>query len=260
LPAPIARLALAGTVWVASDIHLGPAVPATAQAFYRFLDDAATRADALVLCGDIFDAWIGDDYALREPPAWLADALGHLRHTASRIPLWLGRGNRDFLMGLGLARALGAQLLPEPVMLNTDAGFILLSHGDEYCTGDPGYQRFRRVVRHPGVQRVFLSLGLPTRRRIADWARRRSQASNRYKPRDIMDVAPEAIKKAFTDSGARIMVHGHTHRPAVHAVQMPAGACTRIVLPDWDFDHDHPGRGGWLAIDRHGPVLHTLKK
>src|SRR5690606_32434711 len=135
---------------------------------------------------------------------------------SEKMTLWLGRGNRDFLMGRALADHVGAQILPDPVRLETDAGVILLSHGDEYCTDDHGYQRFRRIVRCPAVQWLYLQLSLSTRRRIADMARQRSMASNRHKSMEIMDVSPEAVKKAFSGTDADIMVHGHTHRPQIH--------------------------------------------
>src|SRR5690606_10130653 len=141
------KLAIPGVLWVASDIHLGTAVPQTARAFYAFLEQARHQADALILCGDIFDAWIGDDPALCTPPGWLAQALAQLRATAQAMPLYLVRGNRDFLMGQALADALGARLLDAPAVLDTDAGAILLAHGDEFCTDDLAYQRFRRIVR-----------------------------------------------------------------------------------------------------------------
>ncbi len=254
------RLALAGTVWIASDIHLGPDVPATALAFYEFLDEACAKADALILCGDIFDAWIGDDFALQSPPAWLSAALDKLRQVSARLPLWLGRGNRDFLLGNDFARAVGARMLPEPVILDTDAGAILLSHGDEYCTGDPGYQRFRRFVRQPTIQWIFMALSLSARRWVANYARARSRASNQYKSAQIMDVSPQAIAHAFECSGARIMVHGHTHRPAVHRLTIAGQACSRIVLPDWDHDHADVPRGGWLSLDASGPRLHQWQE
>src|SRR5690606_14208634 len=177
----LSKLPLAGAVWIASDIHLGPDTPGTARAFHAFLDQACAQADALILCGDIFDAWIGDDFALTSPPSWLAATLAKLGHVSACMPLWLGRGNRDFLIGKALTGRLGAKLLPDRVCLMTDAGKILLSHGDEYCTADRGYQRFRRVVRCPAVQWLFLNLSLPVRRRIASLARKRSMASNRVK-------------------------------------------------------------------------------
>lgn len=252
-PRSLNKLRLAGSVWLASDIHLGPQTPATQRAFHAFLDQACTEADSLLLCGDIFDAWIGDDLALAAPPQWLAQTLQKLSQVAAAIPLWIGRGNRDFLMGAELAKHLGAHLLPDACCLDTDHGDILLSHGDEYCTDDHAYQRFRRIVRNRAIQRLFLSLSLNVRRKIAEWARSRSMAANRYKATHIMDVAPDAIAHAFNTTGIRTMVHGHTHRPAFHSVQIGTQTCTRIVLPDWDYDHAKPPRGGWLCINRNGP-------
>lgn len=250
------KIALPGTVWLASDIHLGPQAPNTQNAFHAFLEQAARQADALVLCGDIFDAWVGDDMAIDAPPPWLAASIEKLRQTASAIPLWLGRGNRDFLIGPRLAQHLGAHLLPDALCLQTDAGDILLSHGDEYCIDDAGYQRFRRIVRTPWVQRLYLSLSLARRTRIADCARRRSMASNQRKATEIMDVAQRSIEQAFRQTSLALMVHGHTHRPGKHLLQVDGRACTRYVLPDWDYDHGQPARGGWLAIDRNGITLH----
>ncbi|NYT59260.1 UDP-2,3-diacylglucosamine diphosphatase [Alcaligenaceae bacterium] len=246
------KLSLTGTVWVASDIHLGPDTPATAQAFHAFLDQACAQADALILCGDIFDAWIGDDFALTSPPPWLTATLEKFRQVSEKIPLWLGRGNRDFLLGKILAGHVGAHLLPDQVCLDTLAGKILLSHGDEYCIADRSYQRFRRVVRCPAVQWLFLNLSLPVRRRIANLARQRSMASNRHKAMSIMDVTPSAIEQAFSTCDANIMVHGHTHRPQVHYLEVDGKPRSRWVLPDWDYDHIGAQRGGWLAIDANG--------
>lgn len=208
------------------------------------------------MCGDIFDAWVGDDVALTCPEPWLLDSLKKFRQIATTIPLWIGRGNRDFLIGHLLADDLNAHLLPETVLLSTDTLDVLLSHGDEYCTADAGYQRFRRIVRNPWVQKAFLALNLQWRRQIAQWARRRSQNANRYKASGIMDVTPEAIERAFAVSGIYTMVHGHTHRPAIHHLQVNGQACTRVVLPDWDFDHGEP-RGGWLSIAPQGLNLHS---
>lgn len=257
-PASLNSLPAPGTVWVASDIHMSAQTPATTRAFLDFLNDAASQADAVFLPGDIFDVWIGDDLALRAPPDWLVPILEALSQASQHTRLYLGRGNRDFLMGHGLARRVGAQLLPEQAVLHTDIGPVLLSHGDEYCTADPGYQRFRRWVRKPLLQRAFLGLSLKVRRSVADWARRRSQHRNEYKPMTIMDVEAGAIQAAFRQSGSDIIVHGHTHRPAVHEYAVDGRPCRRFVLPDWDFDQAPAGRGGWLSIDHNGPVLHQI--
>lgn len=248
------KLNLPGTVWIASDIHLGSEAPATARAFYRFLTQARDQADALILCGDIFDAWVGDDCALKAPPSWLAEALDHFSQTAAQLPLWIGRGNRDFLIGQTLTDRLGAHLLPDVIELESSAGRVLLSHGDEYCTDDLAYQRFRRLVRTPWIQRLFLALGLPVRQGIADWARQRSRRSQIQKPMQIMDVNSEAITQAFERSGCDILIHGHTHRPAQHSVEVQGRSCTRFVLPDWDYENS-PARAGWIVLDAEGPHL-----
>jgi UDP-2,3-diacylglucosamine hydrolase len=252
------KIPLPGTVWIASDIHLGPQTTATRNAFHAFLNRARAQADALILCGDIFDAWVGDDFALTNPPDWLADTLDQFKQTARQIPLWLGRGNRDFLMGAPLMRYLNARLLPERSCLMTDFGPILLSHGDEYCTSDKGYQRFRKLVRYPLAQGLFLSLNLNLRRKIANLARNRSKAANRHKAIHVMDVAPSAVEKAFSSTGIATMVHGHTHHPATHQLLVDSQPRTRIVLPDWDYDGAEPPRGGWLAINRQGLNIDSL--
>jgi UDP-2,3-diacylglucosamine hydrolase len=166
----------------------------------------------------------------------------------------MGRGNRDFLMGRALTDMLGARLLPDRVVLSTAAGDMLLSHGDEYCTKDPAYQRFRRIVRTPWVQGLFLSLSLSVRRRIADWARQRSRDSRGRKSMQIMDVEPQAIVQALERAPCNILVHGHTHRPAIHTLDVDGRVCSRIVLPDWDYDR-LPARAGWLVLDADGPRL-----
>ncbi|WP_322998850.1 UDP-2,3-diacylglucosamine diphosphatase [Castellaniella sp.] len=251
------KAALPGDLWIASDIHLGAAVPQTSRAFYDFLACARTQARALILCGDIFDAWIGDDHALRNPPAWLDQALRELRQTAQAIPVWLICGNRDFLMGAALAQALGARLVAAPVRLDTDAGPILLAHGDEYCTDDTAYQRFRRVVHTPWIQTVFLALPLALRRAVADWARQRSRQARRGKPMQIMDVNAGAVAQALRSADCNVMIHGHTHRPAVHELDLDGRAARRYVLPDWEFDHAQPPRGGWISVSAaQGVQLH----
>ncbi|GAB1836831.1 UDP-2,3-diacylglucosamine diphosphatase [Achromobacter xylosoxidans] len=252
------KIALPGPVWLASDLHLGPATPATAEAFLAFLQAAEEEAAALLLPGDIFDAWIGDD-VIRAAPPWLATALTALRTTASRIPLWLGRGNRDFLIGEELAGAVGARLLPEPALLQTDYGDVLLTHGDEFCTDDAAYQQFRQMVRNPQWQAAFLAKTIPERLAMAQQARGESQMANQSKSMEIMDVNAAAVEQAFRDSGVALMVHGHTHRPARHVLEVDGSKRERWVLPDWDCDHVSPPRGGWLVIDRDGLQLYDLE-
>ena len=252
------KIVLSGPIWLASDLHLGPATPATSEAFLAFLQAAEEEAAALLLPGDIFDAWIGDD-VIRAAPPWLATALTALRATASRIPVWLGRGNRDFLIGEELAAAVGAKLLPEPALLQTDCGDILLTHGDEFCTDDAAYQQFRQMVRNPQWQAAFLAKTIPERLAMAQQARGESQMANQAKSMEIMDVNAGAVEQAFRDHGVKLMVHGHTHRPARHVLEVDGAKRERWVLPDWDCDHVSPPRGGWLVIDRDGLQFYDLE-
>jgi UDP-2,3-diacylglucosamine hydrolase len=245
-------------VWVASDTHLGPATPVTAEAFEGFLDAAASEASALLLPGDIFDAWIGDD-AIRQAPPWLAATLQALKRTAAAIPVWLGRGNRDFLMGQELANAVGARLLPEPALLDTDYGTVLLTHGDELCTDDNAYQQFRAMVRDPAWQAEFLGKTIPERLALAQQARGESMAANQAKSMAIMDVNPAAVEALLRETGVATLVHGHTHRPDRHVLSVDGKKRERWVLPDWDCDHAQPPRGGWLAIDGDGLQLFDLE-
>ena len=245
------KLDLPGTLWLASDIHLGPAAPATSEALLAFLDAAPQEATALLLPGDIFDAWIGDD-VIHAPPPWLAAVVAGLKTTAQAIPVWLGRGNRDFLLGQTFAEAVGAQLLPDQVIVNTDAGPILLSHGDEFCTADLAYQQFRTMVRNPQWQAAFLAKTIPERLKAAAEARSESVAATQAKASGIMDVNPQAVRHAFQQSDVGFMVHGHTHRPDRHVLLIDGKKRERWVLPDWDLDHADPPRGGWMVIDSDG--------
>lgn len=245
------KIDLPGVLWLASDIHLGPASPATTEAFIAFLDAAAQEASAVLLPGDIFDAWIGDD-VIRVPPPWLACVLAAFKRASHHASLWIGRGNRDFLMGQELADAIGAQLLPDQVLLDTRAGRVLLSHGDEFCTDDTAYQQFRTMVRQPAWQQAFLEKTIPERLAAAQQARGESVAATQTKAAGIMDVNPKAIRMAFEASNAQFLIHGHTHRPDRHVSMVDGRKRERWVLTDWDLDHATPARGGWMVIDRDG--------
>lgn len=257
-PKSFNKLALPeGPVWLASDLHLGADTPATLRAFLGFLHQAADEAAAVLLPGDIFNVWVGDD-AIADPPPWLAQALAAMKTAAARLPLYLGRGNRDFLIGRRLARELGAHLLPDVVLLQTLRGPVLLSHGDEYCTDDRAYQRWRAVARNPLLQKLFLMTSPAWRQGFARKARAKSMQAKRSTPLAIMDVNPDTVDAALRESGASIVVHGHTHRPAQHVFAVDGRRCERWVLPDWELDHAEPKRGGWLVIDKEGLRFHDL--
>ncbi len=252
-PQPIPLQQIPGTLWVASDVHLQADTPQTLDAFTAFLGAAAEHADALILLGDLFDAWVGDD-ALQAAPAWLQQFVGALADTGSRIPVWLGHGNRDFLMGEGLAAAGRLHLLPERVRVHTDCGVILFTHGDELCTDDVEYQKLRALMRNPAWQSSMLARPLPERLKLAAELRMQSEHGKATKSYEIMDVNQAAVEQLMLAAGVTRLVHGHTHRPQRHAFMLDGKPAERWVLPDWDFDHP-PVRGGWISIDRDGIAL-----
>lgn len=227
-----------------SDLHLAPGHPATAAAFHAWARGPARDASALYVLGDLFDAWIGDEQ-IHEPFA--RDVVASLRAVADAgVPVAVMHGNRDFLLGPRFARAAGATLLPERVVADVGGVPTLLLHGDELCTGDADYQRYRAWVRDPARLRRFLALPWPVRRAVAAWLRRRSRIATRDKPDEIMDVSDDAVVRAFRDTGTTRMVHGHTHRPATHRHDVDGRACERVVLSDWR------DRATWLEVGAAG--------
>lgn len=255
--APV-RLALPGTVWIAADMHVREHTPGTRDAFIAFVQAAATEADALVLAGDIFDAWVGDD-VLDAPPAWLAQVVEALAETGRRIPLWLGHGNRDFLLGERFAAAVHGKLLPDPVRLDTDYGPVLLCHGDALCTDDLPYQQMRALVRNPQWQAQMLARPLAERIHIAAELRARSESGKADKSQDIMDVSAPTVQACLAASGLPLLIHGHTHRPARHVAVLDGQRAERWVLQDWSLEADDASpRGGWISLDADGPAFNDL--
>lgn len=215
-----------------SDLHLAPDRPAAAAAFRAFARGPAREAAAVYILGDLFDVWIGDDQ-LREPFARaIADDLAAI--SAAGVALFVGRGNRDFLLGERFARATGATLLPDEQAVDVAGERLVVLHGDELCTGDAEYQRYRARMRAPASVRRLQALPYWMRRAIAWSLRRRSRKANALKSDAIMDVAPDAVVDAFRRHGVTRMIHGHTHRPARHASTVDGVARERIVLHDWD--------------------------
>jgi len=227
-----------------SDLHLAPDRPVANAAFHAFTRGPARDAAAVYVMGDLFDSWIGDDQ--RDEP--FADAIiASLRGISDAgIPLFIARGNRDFLLGDAFARDAGATLLGEQTIVDLGGTPTLLTHGDELCTDDVGYQRYRAWTRDPRSQQRLLRLPYRVRRLIAAWLRRGSRTATARKPEAILDVNAEAVEQAFRARGVTRIVHGHTHRPARHASLVDGRACERIVLADWD------DRGHYLAIDADG--------
>ncbi len=231
-----------------SDLHLAPKRPALAAAFRALCAGPARDASALYVLGDLFDAWIGDDQ-LREPFA--ADVAASLRAVAdSGLPVALMRGNRDLLIGDRFAQACGAKLLPEQIVIDIAGMPTLLLHGDELCIDDRAYQRYRAWAHDAARQQRFLRLPYILRAAFVRWLRRTSRRETARKPASLMDVNAQAVADAFRAHGVRRMIHGHTHRPAHHALVVDGQACERIVLADW-YD-----RASYVEVDAAGARSH----
>jgi len=213
-----------------SDLHLQGARPDITERFFRFLETDAAQAEALYILGDLFEAWIGDD----DPDEHNREVQAAMRRlTDAGVAGYFMHGNRDFLIGDAFAERTGFTLLDDPVVHDLYGTPVLLSHGDAYCTDDVEYQAFRRQSRNPAWQQQVLAMSIEQRRALAGQAREESRAAMVDKAEDIMDVNAEAVADALRESGVTTLVHGHTHRPAVHEIELNGAPATRIVLGDW---------------------------
>jgi len=230
-----------------SDLHLQEAQPAITAAFLAFMAQQAPHAQQLYLLGDLFEYWAGDD-DLDAP--FHRQIIGAIRRVADAgvAVFWIA-GNRDFLVGQRFAEAAGLTLLPELHVAEIAGQRIALLHGDAQCTDDLKYMEFRAMVRQPAWQAQFTSMPLAQRKAIIAGMRESSRKEQGAKSYEIMDVAPSAIADVFARTGARIIIHGHTHRPALHE----DGPLRRYVLPDWE-PLATPARGGWIAIGQDGAI------
>ena len=228
--APAAQELRAAPGWrhveIISDLHLQAAEPATFEAWQRYM--GAVRADALFILGDLFEAWVGDDAA--GVPGFEQDCSEVLRATSARLPVFFMAGNRDFLVGPGLAQASGLTLLADPTVFVFGGHRWLLSHGDGLCVDDTEYLAFRAQVRNPAWQQAFLAQPLAARQQVARGMRAESEQLKRT-GREYADVDTATALAWLDAAGARVLVHGHTHKPAEHAFD---AAHSRVVLSDWD--------------------------
>jgi len=227
-----------------SDLHLSPSRPELVAAFDAFCAGPARGASHLYILGDLFDAWIGDDQLVEPLAAHVASTLRAVADVG--VPIGIITGNRDAMLGEKFAAASGARLLPEQIVIDLAGTPTLLLHGDELCTGDLAYQRYRAKVRSPRWRRSFLALPYWLRRGIGVWLRRKSRAATAMKSEAILDVEETAVEAAFRASTVTRMIHGHTHRPALHRIVVDERERERWVLADWY------GRGSYLEFDADG--------
>jgi len=214
-----------------SDLHLEESRPDITGAFLRFLKEKAPGAEQLYILGDFFEAWIGDDEhtPLQEQ---VAAALRTLSDNGTRI--FLMHGNRDFLLGEDFCARAGATLLDDPTLIDLYGTPTLLMHGDSLCTADVEYQKFRANMRNPKTQKLILARPLKDRQQMARQLREMSMATNRDKAEGIMDVTPDEVVRVMEAHDVPRLIHGHTHRPAEHALKVNNKTAKRIVLGDWD--------------------------
>lgn len=231
---------------LASDMHLDDADPAITQWFVEQLQRHLKPGELLVLLGDLFEVWIGDD-----DPSAASQSLAQImrRHVEAGGLCAIMHGNRDFLIGPQFCEAAGAVLLPDPCVTQIANQTVLLAHGDAFCTDDLEYQAIRKQARTPEWQADFLARPLAERR---EFARSKRELSERHKSgldAQIMDVNAACINdlaRTMNDHHLTLLIHGHTHRPATHRHD----TIERWVLPDWKAGESP--RGGFLRVSNQG--------
>ena len=233
-----------------SDLHLCPTRPAINKVFFDFLRGPAAQAEALYILGDLFEFWAGDD----DDDPFNASVLSALRELAdSGVALYLMHGNRDFLIGDRFTAACRAKLLPDPTLVNLYRKPTLLMHGDTLCTDDVKYQEFRAKVRNPEYQKQFLAQSLASRKQIIAGLRAENADEKQLKSEAIMDVTSATVEAVLREHGYPRLIHGHTHRPALHRHSVDGHECERWVLADWY------ATGSYLQSDVRGCAAVSLQ-
>jgi UDP-2,3-diacylglucosamine hydrolase len=234
-----------------SDLHLQASKPEIGKQFLSFLDGEAAQAEALYILGDLFEYWVGDD----DPDSHYAVMKKAIRDLVDAgVPVYFMHGNRDFMIGEQFAEETGVTLLGDPISTELHGEKVLLSHGDALCTDDEHYQQMRLMTRNPEWQAMMRAKPLEERIAIAESARQQSQEYNASIDEDIMDVNQDAVIDTLREHGDDILLHGHTHRPAVHEVDLKDRTAVRIVLGDW-YE-----QGSVVRWDENGPRLETLPR
>ncbi len=234
-----------------SDLHLEAKHPEIGEQFLGFLSNEARDVEALYILGDLFDAWLGDD----DPNPYYGEMKLALRKlTDSGVPVYFMHGNRDFAIGPAFASQTGIQILRDPTVIDLYGENVLLSHGDALCTDDVQYQRIRAMTHNPEWLSMMLAKSIEERIAFAVEARRESIARGESLNDEIMDVNQDAVVAILREHEVDTLLHGHTHRPAVHEVDLGDRTATRIVLGDW-FDH-----GSIVRWDADGPRLEAMPR
>lgn len=236
-------------VYFISDLHLSAERPELTEAFASLFHQQLQDAEALYILGDFFDAWIGDD----DDQALALTVKTLLKNwIANGLAVYFMHGNRDFLLGSGFAAETGVRLLEEGTVVELYGRKALLMHGDSLCTGDTDYMQFRAMVRQPAWQNQVLALPLAHRRQLAADLRAKSKSLHAMRAQDIVDVTPSEVEQALAAAEVDLLIHGHTHRPAQHKVDVAGRPAERWVLGDW---HE---QGWYLRADPQGLKLESF--
>lgn len=222
---------------IISDLHLTNLKPKTVARFMSFMQTEAPRYQELVILGDLFDFWLGDDGMLNDAQP-IVSLLRLYASTGRRVIVM--PGNRDVMLGEDFAKAAGAELVTDPIVVEIKGRRVLLAHGDQWCLRDEAYQAFRRQTHDPHWQAAMLSKSVAERLEIARHARAQSEYDKSQKADEIMDVVEEEVAKDAQAAGVNIVIHGHTHKPSAHI----AGTFERWVIPDWELDDIEEGQSG----------------
>jgi UDP-2,3-diacylglucosamine hydrolase len=234
-----------------SDLHLEADRPDIGNQFIEFLRTEAMEADDLYILGDLFEAWVGDD----DPNTHYAKIKMAIRKVVDKgVPVYFMHGNRDFMIGRQFANETGVEILKDPYPVDMYGQKALLSHGDALCTDDTQYQRVRLMTRNPDWQASILAKPLKERLRIAEEARRQSLERTLNLSMDIMDVNQDEVRRVIKEHGVDVLLHGHTHRPGIHSIDLGKRKAQRIVLGDWYK------QGSVLRWDLRGPKLREMPR
>lgn len=233
-----------------SDLHLDEEQPAIANGLLAFLQREAPTASALYVLGDLFEAWVGDD---NETPFNRRIVAAFRAWSDGGRALYFLHGNRDFVLGETFAAQTGGKLLADDTVLDLNGTRAVIAHGDALCTDDREYQKFRAMVRDPEWLAGARALPLELRLAIAAYLRDESKMRSANKPENIMDVNAQAVAALLRDTNADALIHGHTHRPAVHDVNLGNRQAKRYVLGDW-----RPHQGWCLRANTDGLRLESF--
>lgn len=222
------------STWFISDLHLDMKRPHIVQAFMQFLGEIRGQADSLYILGDLFEYWIGDDIVDTPAGQLVMPLLNGMRQLSdSGTELYFTHGNRDFLIGEQFADMTDCQLLPEKQVIDLQGVPTLVMHGDTLCTDDLEYQELRKMFYNEDLRKQFLALDIPARQVEAARIREASLQKVKEKSEAIMDVNQAAVESAMREAGVTQLIHGHTHRPAIHEFELDGEPAKRIVLGDW---------------------------